>query len=228
MDHLNALRAGYKEFRKVGFKKKQALYENLATHGQNPKFLLIACCDSRVNPFAVFGADPGDLFIVRNVANLVPPYATGETHHGTSSAIEFAIKVLGIKTIIIMGHSGCGGIQAIAERTPDSPPAGEFIDPWIDIAKDSCDLVNANHPELIGVERHGKIERQSVITSLKNLLTFPFIAERVWSHELTLVGTHLDIATGVLTAYDPERDDFHPFDEEPASKRTDRFPLYEP
>ena len=228
MDHLGALRAGYKEFRKEGFKKKQALYEKLATNGQDPKFMLIACCDSRVNPFAIYGADPGDLFIVRNVANLVPPYSTGETHHGTSSAIEFGIKVLGIKTIIIMGHSGCGGIKAIADQTVDAPIEGEFIGPWIEIAQEACQSVDEKHPLITGEERHGEIERESVIFSLKNLLSFPFIAERVWGQGLTLLGTHFDIQTGTLSAYDPVQGCFHPFDEEPASKRTDRFPLYEP
>jgi carbonic anhydrase len=228
MDHLNTLRAGYKEFRKVGFKKKQALYEKLATQGQDPKFMLIACCDSRVNPFAIYGADPGDLFIVRNVANLVPPYSTGKTHHGTSSAIEFGIKALGIKTIIIMGHSHCGGIKAIAEKTPDSPSAGEFIDPWIEIAKGACQSVDEKHPQITGEERYSEIERESVIFSLKNLMSFPFISERVLNDDLTLLGTHFDIQTGTLSAYDPERGDFHLFDEEPASTRTDRFPLYEP
>jgi carbonic anhydrase len=128
---MQRLLNGYKAFREQRWPKERALYGALAEQGQSPRMLVIACCDSRVDPATIFDSGPGELFIVRNVANLVPPYEQGEGLHGTSAAIEFAVRKLRVRTILVLGHAQCGGVSAALAAEPD--PSDIFIAPWIEL-----------------------------------------------------------------------------------------------
>jgi carbonic anhydrase len=196
---MDLLLSGYKRFKAAGWVQQRALFAQLA-EGQTPRILVIACSDSRVDPAQIFDVAPGELFVVRNVAALVPPCEQGEGLHGTSAAIEFAIEGLGIKTILVMGHARCGGVAAAIERgkwgTKSSADASKmrFVNAWIDLLAPVVEALACN--DQIAAER-GSIE-----LSLENLMTFPFIAEKVDAGTLELVGARFDIATGGLDLLD--------------------------
>ena len=182
---------GYRRFRSTDWPERQALFENLAQRGQRPGALVIACCDSRVDPAMILGADPGELFVIRNVANLVPPYAPDGAYHGTSAALELAVRTLEVSDIIVMGHAMCGGVRFLLDGGEDRT---DFVGNWVRIAASARARVLECH----AADPQAACEQETVRLSLTNLRTFPWIAEREAALRLRLHGTIFDIRTGVL------------------------------
>lgn len=209
--NLNRLIAGYREFHQDYSGPEYDAYRQYAKQGQSPKVMVISCSDSRVSPSIVMRADLGDIFLVCNVANIVPPYRPGKgTHHSTSSALEFAVGTLGVEDIVVMGHSGCGGIRALIDGAPVALD-GEysFIRQWVEIIKEAGRKV-AHLPEK---ERYTECEREALKISLANLSTFPWIAEKMASGALSTHAWHFDIPTGDIHAYDEDANQFRPLDQ---------------
>jgi carbonic anhydrase len=190
---LEALFAGYRQFRQTVWPERRKLFETLARDGQHPRALVICCSDSRVDPAMVFGAGPGELFIIRNVANLVPPYKPDGDYHGTSAALEFAVRVLQVPRIIVLGHAMCGGVHALLNGFPDS--ARDFVAPWMRIANEARSRALACDP----VDAQTACEQETVKLSLRNLHSFPWVAERLAEGNLRLYGGSFDIRSGLLT-----------------------------
>ncbi len=183
---------GYSAFRKAYFPTKKDKFESLGKFGQSPEVLIIACSDSRADPAMIFDADPGDLFVVRNVANIVPPFAPDDAMHGTGAALEYAVKVLKVDTIIVMGHEHCGGIAAHISGG-DAVADDKFIGNWI-----SC-LDQVKQPTLApGEDIHPAMEKAAILQSLDNLRGYDFVAQAVESGQTELVGAYFQIETGVL------------------------------
>lgn len=195
---MDALVEGYRRFRAEVWPAERERYEALA-EGQAPETLVISCSDSRVDPQTVFGAGPGELFVVRNVAALVPPYAPDTGYHGTSAALEFAVRVLRVKRIVVLGHARCGGVAALVHGAP--PEASDFVVPWMRIAADVRDAAPA-HLDDRALLKH--CEEAVVRKSLENLRTFPWIAEAADTGALTLEGYRFGIQSGVLSRLDGE------------------------
>jgi carbonic anhydrase len=189
---------GYRRFRAERWPERRAVFEQLASGGQSPRTMVIACSDSRVDPTMIFNAEPGELFILRNVANLVPPYQPDLAFHATSAALEFAVRVLEVSDLIVMGHAMCGGIRVLLHGAPD--PAGDFLVPWMRIAEPAKRRVL----ERASADPQGDCEQESVKLSLENLLTFPWLADRVAARQLKLTGTIFDIRSGILTLLQPD------------------------
>ena len=194
---MDPLIEGYRKFRAETWPAERARYEALAHWGQSPETMVIACSDSRVDPQTVFGAVPGELFVVRNVAALVPPYQTDSGYHGTSAALEFGVKVLKVARLVVLGHGQCGGVRAMAYGAP--PQARDFIASWVEIGKPA--VAAAGDAE---EGRLGRIEAEVVRLSLKNLMTFPWIVDAVSAGRLGLQGYWFDVHTGVLASVGPE------------------------
>lgn len=186
---------GYREFRAGDFADQKALYEELGTKGQKPKVMLIGCSDSRADPSDIFNAYPGEMFVLRNVANIVPPVDPTEGYHGTSAAIEYAVTVLKVEAIVVMGHESCGGIQGCLNGMGHDPEAG-YVGKWVSIINDVRDRVLAkNLPES---EQSFAMELEGVRQSLSNLMTFPFVKDAVESGQLTLQGAYFSIIQAKL------------------------------
>jgi carbonic anhydrase len=183
---------GYRAFRRGTYKDQAQLYDTLGS-GQDPDVMVIGCADSRADPSDIFNAAPGQLFVVRNVANLVPPYETTPGQHGVSAALEFAVTALEVKHIVIMGHGGCGGVQASLSAADDQP-VGEFIAPWVKLLDEARDKVLAQNP----ADLQTSLEYAGVEASIQNLMTFPFVAERVKAGTLELHGAWFAIKLGQL------------------------------
>jgi len=189
--------AGYRAFRDDYFKKHRAMIAELMTRKQSPEAMMIACSDSRIDPSLKFGADPGDLFMVRNVAALVPPYMPDSEFHGTSAAVEFAVKVLEVKNIIVMGHARCGGIQALVNH--EGRAATDFVAGWMRIAEPAlARTYNIAKPE----DRQRVCEHEAVKESLNNLMTFPWVKAKIDGGDLTLHGWYFDLESGTLHVLD--------------------------
>jgi carbonic anhydrase len=188
---MQTLIEGYRRFRSGRWAEQRELYEQLAD-GQTPRLLVIACSDSRVDPTTIFGVRPGELFVIRNVANLVPPYEQGDGLHGTSAAIEFAVRKLRVKTILVMGHARCGGVHAALDGG-DSLAGTEFLASWVELLEAAKERL-----EPTCSDPHHDLERESIRVSLERLLSFPFVAEAVHDGSLTLEGALFDVATGDL------------------------------
>ncbi|WP_374384857.1 carbonic anhydrase [Dongia sp.] len=189
---------GYRRFRADVWPAERERYRVLAEKGQRPETMVIACSDSRVDPQTVFGCGPGELFVVRNVAALVPPYSPDGGYHGTSAALEFAVRVLQVKRLVVLGHARCGGVQAMAEGAPET--AQDFVVPWVSIAQGALDRVPHQHAE---GEEHGHAhldlcEMEVIRLTLGNLLTFPWIRDAVAAGALAIHGFRFDIHTGIL------------------------------
>ncbi|MGE0633757.1 MAG: carbonic anhydrase, partial [Pseudobdellovibrionaceae bacterium] len=203
------LMAGFRKFREKYFLQddlENSVYYRLANSGQTPKTLLIGCSDSRVDPAILTGAAPGELFVVRNVANLVPPYETGGKFHGTSSAIEFAVINLKVENIIVLGHRQCGGIRALM-RGPSSAQ-DSFVDKWMKIAAEARNKVLIEHASADEETRCRFAEMESIRVSLKNLRTFPFVHEAIEAKQLTLIGVYFDLEEGQLWECDDNSKEF--------------------
>ena len=195
---MKTLLEGYERFRSGYWQEHKDLYSSLARDGQSPPAMVIACADSRVAPEMIFDCAPGEIFVVRNVSALVPPYAPDDKLHGTSAALEFAVNSLSVRSIVVLGHSRCGGIQALMK----GPGNGnrDFIDSWMKIANTARQRV-CDAPEMAKADfasRCAACEHEAIRVSLANLLTFPWIKERVLDGRLTLAGLHFNVETGHL------------------------------
>ncbi|MGC6485096.1 MAG: carbonic anhydrase [Candidatus Puniceispirillales bacterium] len=202
----------YKAWYRTDYEDNRSWFQHLAEMGQRPRAMVISCCDSRVHVTSIFGAESGEFFIHRNIANLIPPFNPSGDHHGTSAAIEFAVTALQVAHIIVLGHSGCGGIQNgyhVCNQTDGHPLKDtSFIYKWLQILKPACDrLPESGHDN----EKIAMLEKQSVITSLENLIGFPFVADAVASGSLSLHGLWHDIGNGTLMGYNAETDRFEAF-----------------
>lgn len=199
---------GYKSFLGEAFSRERRRYEALAETGQSPEVLVIGCCDSRVSPEVIFDARPGELFVVRNVANIVPPYETSGQFHGTSAALEFAVEALKVRHIVVLGHARCGGIRSFAEkRAPLS--SGDFIGKWMSIIAPAADTLE-DPGETPSPDYVTRLELAAIEQSLANLMTFGSVRRRVAAGELHLHGAYFGIATGLLLVRDPESKAFAP------------------
>lgn len=210
MPEFNELLQGYRRFREEGYPRQRARFDSLV-HGQSPKLMIVACSDSRVDPAQIFDVHPGEIFVVRNVAALVPPFETTPGHHGVSAALEFAVQVLKVRQIVVMGHGMCGGCQAALTQSMHGtePGKGGFIADWIALLDEAREPVAAQH----GTE--GRIaeramEQASVRVSLENLRTFPCVQAKEASGELKLRGTFFAISDGVLHILDEATGEFAP------------------
>lgn len=196
---------GFRRFRKLHYITNDSLFRKLV-QGQDPKVLVVACCDSRVDPSLVLDCAPGDLFVVRNVANLVPPSENRGHYQGTCSALEFGVRNLGIKHIIVLGHAQCGGIRALMEG--DVAKDASFLAEWMKIASSAREKVER---ELAGASyevRRRACEQQSILGSLNNLMSFPWIRDAVEQGKLTLHGWYFDIEHGELLGYNSTSNQF--------------------
>jgi carbonic anhydrase len=205
-----ALTDRYRRFKLRNFIPNAEQYEELATHGQNPDTMVISCCDSRVDPEMIFSAMPGELFVMRNIANLVPPYETSGSYHGVSSAIEFAVLNLRIKHLVILGHSGCGGVKAALDQSAAIQTEAQFISRWMSMLDEARLSVLAAHQASPQSARQEALEKESVKQSIKNLRTFPFVSDHEERGRLALHGAHFDIKTGTLSVLNHSRGVFFP------------------
>lgn len=206
---LYRLIVGFRRFKEKYFLDEDSdhsLYGRLST-GQTPKTLLIGCSDSRVDPAILTGASPGELFVVRNVANLVPPCETSAgSFHGTSSAIEFAVQNLKVENIIVLGHRQCGGIRSLMSREPG--PKNSFVGQWMTIVEEVHQHVHSIHPDASDEVRCRMAEMESIKVSIRNLRTFPFVQEAIESRHLNVIGVYFDLEQGQLWAYDDASHEF--------------------
>jgi len=200
------LGAGYERFRSHRFPSEEQRYRDLAL-GQKPHTMVISCADSRVDPATIFSAAPGELFVVRNVAAIVPPYEENGDYHGTSAALEFAVTVLGVRNIVVMGHGLCGGVAA-ALASNDQRPAGRFIGPWVKLLDEVRDEVCREFGPNESDQRQRALEHRAIRYSIANLETFPFIADALSQGHVKLYGAWFSIAEGVLDWLDPGSNTF--------------------
>ena len=185
---------GYHRFRQNRWPTEHAEYEALAANGQKPHTLVVACSDSRADPALIFDTAPGELFVVRNVANLVPPYQPDGKLHGVSAALEFGVNVLQVKRIVVMGHAFCGGVNAMLKGSPAN--CQDFVAPWVEQAAPTVRRVVEDFP----ADQTERVAEEAVVRlSIENLRTFPWIAEREAAGDLVLSGLHFGIADGILT-----------------------------
>ncbi len=196
---------GYKSFKKGDYVDQRALYEKLGTHGQNPDIMLIACADSRVDPTDIFDAYPGEMFVARNVANIVPPNGDDEAYHGTMAAIEYAVTVLEVDVIVVMGHESCGGIAGCLAGMGDTLSAG-FVGSWVSILNEAKNNLLKEHADADDLQF--KMELEGIRQSMRNLMGYPFVADAIEAGKLTLQGAHFGIANANLLLAD-ENWEFH-------------------
>ena len=210
MTPIERLIDGYRRFRDQRWHQERARWSELA-EGQSPKAMVIACSDSRVDPAEIFDTRPGEIFVVRNVANLAPPYETSKGYHGVSAALEFAVTQLEVDEIVVLGHGSCGGCGAALTGQFDGAESGEghFIADWVSMLRPARDKVRARHQEL-GPEATLEMEWEAVKTSLANLRTFPWVREREEDGRLKLHGAHFSIAEGRLYVLDEAEGSFRP------------------
>jgi carbonic anhydrase len=204
---IDYLKEGYQKFKQKYFDSQNDLYKRLVETGQQPKYLIIACSDSRVDPSLILNCKPGDLFVVRNVANLVPPYEMDTHYHGTSAALEFGICILGIRHVIILGHSQCGGILSVLEQNTCDKPT-DFIAKWMELAKLSCDMATMKNPNLSTMEQSNICGRNALMGSLENLRTFPWVQEKIKAGNLFLHGWYFDLGSGKMLILDEQKNEF--------------------
>jgi carbonic anhydrase len=210
MTRFSDLIGGYRRFRETGWARERDRWSQLA-EGQSPRVMILACSDSRVEPALIFDASPGEIFVVRNVANLAPPFETTGGYHGVSAALEFAVTQLEVEEVVVLGHGFCGGCAAALTQQFKGASSGEgqFIANWVSMLDPAREKICANHPTL-GREAYLAMELESVKISLANLRTFPFVAERETAGQLSLHGCHFSIAEGLLYMLDEAEDTFRP------------------
>ena len=205
----NYLIKRYHGWKATTFEDNHAWYRRLASEGQRPRAMVISCCDSRVHVTAIFGAEQGEFFIHRNIANLVPAYLPDGEPHGTSAAVEYAVTALKVSHIIVLGHSSCGGVRGCHDmctgHAPDLEKSSSFVGRWMDILRPGYERVKDIKDE---AERVARLEREAVLVSVENLMSFPFVKTAVENNELTLHGLWTDIAEGSLEQFDSNLKDF--------------------
>jgi len=203
----NTLLDGYRNFMNGRYVDARDRYKTLAEHGQNPSTLVVACSDSRAAPELIFDAGPGELFVIRNVANMVPPYEPDGHFHATSAALEFAVQVLKVTDIVVMGHGRCGGIRAALDPSAEPLSPGDFIGRWMSLVRPAAEQIGANDV-MTPAERQTALERVSIRNSIENLRTFPDIKALEDAGQIALHGAWFDISTGELWVMDAETRDF--------------------
>jgi carbonic anhydrase len=197
---MDRLIEGYRRFRAGTWPQERARYQDLAEAGQKPETLVIACSDSRVDPATVFGARPGEMFIIRNVAGLVPPYQPDAHYHGTSAALEYGVRVLKVARIVVLGHAQCGGVRALVEGAPEE--ARDFVEPWMAMARSVLKNEPASRdPDEVLTHYEVQVMRKT----LDNLMTFPWIADAVAAGTLKLYAYRFGIQSGVLAKLEGDR-----------------------
>ena len=205
----NYLIQRYHGWKATTFEDNHAWYRRLASEGQRPRAMVISCCDSRVHVTAILGAEQGEFFIHRNIANLVPAYLPDGEPHGTSAAVEYAVTALKVSHIIVLGHSSCGGVRGCHDmctgHAPDLEKSSSFVGRWMDILRPGYERVKDIKDE---AERVARLEREAVLVSVENLMSFPFVKTAVENNELTLHGLWTDIAEGSLEQFDSNLKDF--------------------
>lgn len=201
------LLAGYRNFMGGRYTAERERYRALADEGQTPSTMIIACCDSRAAPETIFDCGPGELFVLRNVANLVPPFQPDGGQHGTSAGIEFAVQVLGVSNIVVMGHGRCGGIHAALNPSIKPLAPGDFIGKWMSLL-DPVTHAFADTGVMTAGERQTALERISIRNSIRNLRTFPYVATLEKDGKLGVHGAWFDIKTGELWIMDDETGEF--------------------
>ena len=208
MPHLpEHLINGYRNFMNGRYLSESDRYRSLAREGQSPETMIVACCDSRSAPEAIFDAGPGELFVLRNVGNLVPPYEPDGEFHSTSAALEFAVQSLKVKNIVVMGHGRCGGIRAALDTNSAPLSPGDFIGKWMSLIAPAAETVAAS-TMMTATERQTALERISVRYSIANLRTFPCVSILEGKGRLTLHGAWFDISSGELWVMNKETGDF--------------------
>ena len=199
---------GYNAFASGRLPREQDRYRELAERGQSPQIMVIGCCDSRVSPEVIFDASPGELFVVRNVANLIPPYSPDGAYHGVSAALEFGVGALRVKHIVVLGHAHCGGVRAFAEEhAPLSP--GDFIGKWMSLIAPAAEKLGARAAAPLA-EYLTRLEQASVANSLDNLMTFPRLAKLIEKGNVGTHGAYFGVATGDLSVLDRTSGEFKP------------------
>ena len=199
---------GYGAFASGRLQSEQHRYRELAERGQTPEIMVIGCCDSRVSPEVIFDARPGELFVVRNVANLVPPYEQEGKYHGVSAALEFGVGVLKVKHIVVLGHAQCGGVQAYAEDADPISP-GDFIGRWMSLMAPAAEKVGPRG-EMSRGEFLARMEKASVVNTLDNLMTFPRLRKLIERGTVALHGAYFGVAKGELSVLDRATGEFRP------------------
>lgn len=194
---------GYRAFLAGRLPVEQSRYRELAESGQSPEIMVVGCCDSRVSPEVIFDASPGELFVVRNVANLVPPYTPDGAQRAVSAALEFAVQALHVKHIVVLGHARCGGIRAFAEQAAPLSP-GDFIGKWMELIAPAAAGLGAGDRFADRADYLSHLEQASAIRTLDNLMTFPCVRILVERRRLHLHAAYFDVATGLLSVFDPE------------------------
>ena len=199
----------YYGWKATTFANNKSWYHKLAEDGQHPRAMIISCCDSRVHVTSIFGSDAGEFFIHRNIANLVPPFKEDQDYHGTSAAIEYAVKTLKIPHIIVLGHSTCGGVQSsfdyFSGNNPNLHKDSNFVASWLEILRPSYEKISSDLSES---EKIKLLEKSTVLTSIENLTTFPFIKEAIKNETISLHGLWHDIGTGDLMFFDNKLNQF--------------------
>lgn len=198
----------YLGWKATTYAENRSWYRRLADEGQHPRAMVVSCCDSRVHVTSIFGADQGEFFIHRNIANLVPPFSPDGTYHGTSAALEYAVTTLNVAHLIVLGHSGCGGVQGCYDmcsgHAPELEKSSSFVGRWMDILRPGFDALPAGDD----TARVNALEKAAIVISLRNLMTFPFVQAAVDDDMLTLHGLWHDIGAGTLECYDPAQGSF--------------------
>jgi carbonic anhydrase len=197
---------GYRSFTTQRLPAEQSRYRELSVRGQSPEVMVIGCCDSRVSPEVIFDAGPGELFVMRNIANLVPIYQPDANAHGVSAALEFAVNVLRVKHIVVLGHAQCGGIRAFIDKAAPLSP-GDFIGKWMAMFAKPGEKIEQREHETMQ-QFTVRIEKAAVFRSLENLMTFPFVKSAVERGEMILHGAYFGVAEGTLFVLDPEKKEF--------------------
>jgi carbonic anhydrase len=200
---------GFLRFRDNLFPSDDVEYSRLFSEGQKPKFLVVGCCDSRVDPAIIFNCAPGELFVIRNVANIVPPNEARIGHHGTTAALEYGVCNLGIEHIVVLGHQHCGGIQTLLQTGGKTNP-DSFIDDWMKLVEPARVSVERDYRDAAEELRRQTCEQRAILVSLSNLLTYPWIADRVASNALRIHGWYFDIQQGQLLGYNETTAQFEP------------------
>ncbi|RGP40604.1 Carbonate dehydratase [Altererythrobacter insulae] len=213
MPEYAELLEGYKRFRAEGYPKQKARYDELVRDGQHPKLMVISCSDSRVDPAQIFDVDPGEIFVVRNVAALVPPFETTPGYHGVSAAIEYAVQMLEVRQIVVMGHGRCGGCQAALTQSMKSKDPGEggFVADWVNLLDEASHSISSKYGTT-GRKAELAMEFAAIRQSLDNLRSFPWLAAKEAAGSLKLRGAHFSIKEGVLYSLDEDTGVFLPED----------------
>lgn len=202
---------GHRAFVTQRLPREQSRYRELSVRGQSPEIMVIGCCDSRVSPEVIFDVGPGEIFVVRNIANLVPVHQPDAHAHGVSAALEYAVTVLQIGHIVVLGHAQCGGIRAFVDKTEPLTP-GDFIGRWMQtLAKPGETIEQAESESL--QQFTSRVEKAAVLRSLDNLMTFPFVRQRVEAGHLHLHGSFFGVAEGALFVLDRETEEFRSISE---------------